>query len=616
MADDGRMHRRAAASLVAALSALLSGQEPAAPADPKPAPQRPEPTDQKDRTPSDFARFVTDGAGGHLDVAVTTYRNADGVEVQLLGAVHIADGRFYAELERRFERCEALLYELVGPENYRPKKGDSRDGFISMLQNLLKGALELEFQLDGIDYSAANFVHADMTPAEFEKSMAERGETLLGLIWKMMFAGARYGAGTEVPAALQFDLAQAFRDGEGRHKLRLAMATQIEQIENVVAVAGNTTLLEGRNEKCLEVLRQQIAAGRKKLGIFYGAAHLPHMEQRLVGDLGFHKVDHEWLVAWDCAPRRDPKADRALWAARRKAKDEVARIAAAVREWRSERGGDAVPSVADLGSPRQAGGTPWYAGSPQDPWGHDYAIAGYARPPGFDVHCLGQDGVAGTDDDVHSATPRELRRMLRPAAPAEPPKPDPAETARKDLLAIFRAASRFREQHGRVPTVAELEEPGSDGGAVAYGGKDKDPWGGFYRLRLVDGRLLEALSDGPDGKLGTDDDVVIGGVPGQEGQEAREQLVRTKAEVDAKAIYNAAKLFKINNGRIPTMADLTTPDAKGKSYLASISRDPWDCDYVLRELERGRFEVRSAGPDGKLDTADDVVAPSPRPLPK
>jgi hypothetical protein len=29
------------------------------------------------------------------------------------------------------------------------------------------------------------------------------------------------------------------------------------------------------------------------------------------------------------------------------------------------------------------------------------------------VHSLGQDGTADTDDDLHSSTPRELRRMQR-----------------------------------------------------------------------------------------------------------------------------------------------------------------------------------------------------------
>jgi hypothetical protein len=59
-----------------------------------------------------------------------------------------------------------------------------------MLQQGLKNALELTFQLDEIDYQAGNFVHADMTPQEFEQSMAERGESLLSIMWGMMMSAA------------------------------------------------------------------------------------------------------------------------------------------------------------------------------------------------------------------------------------------------------------------------------------------------------------------------------------------------------------------------------------------------------------------------------------------
>jgi hypothetical protein len=61
----------------------------------------------------------------------------------------------------------------------------------------------------------------------------------------------------------------------------------------------------------MEVLDQQIKAGKKKLGIFYGAAHYPDMEQRLLKD-GFKKTKHDWLNAWDVAkpqPKAAPKPD-------------------------------------------------------------------------------------------------------------------------------------------------------------------------------------------------------------------------------------------------------------------------------------------------------------------
>lgn len=281
------------------------GQEPdAAPADPA-----------QTKTPSEFTRFVKVDDGGHLDTAITTYRNQDGVEVTLFGAVHIADGGHYRTLQERFRAHDALLYELVGPENYRPTPGESRGGFVSLLQRMLKTGLELEFQLDGIDYRQDNFVHADLTPKEFAAMQQEKGESLLGLMWQSMVREAKRAreAGESGGGLGDVDLVAAFRNNEGRHTLRMLFASQLQDVERIAAGFGDgdkgSVLVEGRNERCLEVLQREIKAGRRQLGIYYGAAHLPHLEQRLVADLGFRKVRQEWLVAWDCTRRPDKATD-------------------------------------------------------------------------------------------------------------------------------------------------------------------------------------------------------------------------------------------------------------------------------------------------------------------
>jgi hypothetical protein len=150
-----------------------------------------------------------------------------------------------------------------------------------MLQHGIKNSMELAFQLDEIDYAPANFVHADMTPEEFQASMDERGESILSIMFNMMMSGMKMQqekAESGEPASPQsFDLVKAFRSGEGRHTLRMLFASQLEEIESL-AVGGEkgSTLLEGRNEKCLQVLQREVAAGKKRLGVYYGAAHLPH----------------------------------------------------------------------------------------------------------------------------------------------------------------------------------------------------------------------------------------------------------------------------------------------------------------------------------------------------
>ncbi|MCA8949520.1 MAG: type II secretion system protein GspG [Planctomycetes bacterium] len=369
-------------------------------------------SDDPTTTPSDFVRFVAAGEGGHLDTAVTTYRKGD-VEVVLYGAVHIADEACYELLNDRFTSHDALLYELVAPPDHRPEK-EREVGMnpLTLLQMGLRNSLGLTFQLDVIDYQATNFVHADMTPEEFRESMAERGESLLSIMWGMMVQGMKVQrekmAEADAGAAPEIDLVKAFQSGEGRHTLRLTFAAQLEELETLAAGGGKeggSTLLEGRNQKCLEVLRQQIAQGRKNLGIYYGAAHLPDMEQHLVDDLGFAKVGHEWIVAWDCAPRPDPKFDRALIRQRRQCKKDMAVLAEAMRDYRREVDPDHVATVAEIAA-AQKDGKPRYTGPLQDPWGNDYVIEKRKFGSRWQLRSLGQDGERVTDDDIRVQEPR------------------------------------------------------------------------------------------------------------------------------------------------------------------------------------------------------------------
>jgi hypothetical protein len=64
-----------------------------------------------------------------------------------------------------------------------------------------------------------------------------------------------------------------------------------------------SVLITERNKIALEVLKQQLSAGRKKLAIFYGAGHLADMDKRLREDFGMRPIEITWLTAWDLAPR-------------------------------------------------------------------------------------------------------------------------------------------------------------------------------------------------------------------------------------------------------------------------------------------------------------------------
>ena len=68
--------------------------------------------------------------------------------------------------------------------------------------------------------------------------------------------------------------------------------------EQVGALAGkNSVIIGDRNIKCLKVMNEQITGGKKNIGIFYGAAHFPDMEERMI-EMGFKQTNHRWLNAW------------------------------------------------------------------------------------------------------------------------------------------------------------------------------------------------------------------------------------------------------------------------------------------------------------------------------
>ena len=63
---------------------------------------------------TEFLRFVEGGdGGGKLESAIATYRNADGVKVHLVSALHVGEKSYYQGLSKTFETYDALLYEMV-----------------------------------------------------------------------------------------------------------------------------------------------------------------------------------------------------------------------------------------------------------------------------------------------------------------------------------------------------------------------------------------------------------------------------------------------------------------------------------------------------------------------
>lgn len=284
-----------------------------------------------------------------LDTSIVRY-SGNGITVDLIGAIHVGDKRYYQKLNREFEQYQALLYEMVAPkddemgppekwkkqygekdspnvdrksadignEDTGPSNGPAFEAgmtAISGLQQGMKNMLGLDFQLEWIDYSAPNMVHADMSPEEFSKTMAKRGETFF-TIFAQLFSQAWKQQKNQQGAVNDLGLLLAFLSSDRELAMKRVLARQFVETGALTALESEngSTIITERNKIAMKILREQILdEGKKKLGVFYGAGHLVDMSLRLERDFGLKRQFVRWLEAWDLrvnpakAPASRPK---------------------------------------------------------------------------------------------------------------------------------------------------------------------------------------------------------------------------------------------------------------------------------------------------------------------
>jgi hypothetical protein len=98
------------------------------------------------------------------------------------------------------------------------------------------------------------------------------------------------------------DLFSLLLDPESSVKLKRLLAQQMADLSSPTGGLGKTLgtlLITDRNEAALKVLKAELAKGKKKIGIFYGAAHMPDFEKHLQEDFGLKRDSEQWLTAWD-----------------------------------------------------------------------------------------------------------------------------------------------------------------------------------------------------------------------------------------------------------------------------------------------------------------------------
>ncbi len=264
---------------------------------------------------TEFVRIAEDDQNRPtaLQLAVVRYVAADarlGLSVDLVGAVHIGDAAYYAQLNELFESYDILLYELVAPADAMvTQRVAKRKGLLSTTQVGLTRLLGLSFQLDEINYDRDNFVHADLSPSELKQSMEQRGESLYVYFWRLFYASVDSYAKDPLGWNDMQKISGVLSAGQD-DSLKTLIAyemTDMGQIQDVLGEDSGSAVIGARNQRAIDVLQREIAAGAKRIGIFYGVAHMPDLEERLLDQVGLVYEEASWVDAWllGSAPAKD-----------------------------------------------------------------------------------------------------------------------------------------------------------------------------------------------------------------------------------------------------------------------------------------------------------------------
>ncbi len=95
-----------------------------------------------------------------------------------------------------------------------------------------------------------------------------------------------------------------------------------------------------------------------------------------------------------------------------------------------------------------------------------------------------------------------------------------------------------------------------------------------------------------------------------------ESKIKT-AKIQLKEIKRALEMYKLDNGMYPTTEqglealvkepEIPPKPKHWKQYLETLPKDPWGNDYIyIYPADNHPFELKSKGPDGELDTDDDI----------
>ncbi len=280
--------------------------------------------------PEPYLRAVDDEAGGRvLQIASRTLVSPEkqGPSVTLLGVSHLGNKTYYKEIQKKLDRADLVLFEGVGFGDKVPKKNEGRSNAVSEMQLSLARSMGLVFQLEAIRYDRAHFRNSDLS-TEALMTRLKGGPLKAGRSGKEGSSEKSQVSGQENKELMEALSGNSFvlnflgkalsffgKDPKFRALMKLAIVETLGAIEGDVTRLAESSgpdmekfmkvLLEDRNTIVFRDLRKVLKGKNppKEIVVFYGAAHMPDLEKRLVEKLGFQSKRDDWLVAFGVNPK-------------------------------------------------------------------------------------------------------------------------------------------------------------------------------------------------------------------------------------------------------------------------------------------------------------------------
>lgn len=228
-----------------------------------------------------------------LQTGSRLFRRAGSPDIDLIGAMHAADGNYYQELRKELFLSDLILYEGVIDENQQQQVFTEQEKNAKLQKSgygRFARSLGLSLQHQAIPYKDKRFRRSDMSiqqmQAALEKERRQGGNTGS----QADHAGEQFShvrksiGGKSLMTNMMLSLIGMNSALQERVRLMLvAQGGKYGEENDGLSPRLQRLILEDRNAHVIGDLKHVLTkeSGHRRIALFYGAAHLPDLQKHL-----------------------------------------------------------------------------------------------------------------------------------------------------------------------------------------------------------------------------------------------------------------------------------------------------------------------------------------------